>query len=226
MDRLQNYFFHAQTFIADTNQLKAENAQTFRAFQAFNPDDLESVTSGRMTQELQRDRMLYDIAVIQDELAAHIAGFMLNGKALNMTDEIKNEITTTMVFGLTGFKKDCDTYADNFAERDLSGQWIASPQKIDAHLQELSYITGQHLLGNDRTNFLQSSQKVIDYFYNPGGAGNHAYHALKDGIGNCIDSFSQYAAFTHDPTQALIELSLLPISHWEVYVKRKLSQAT
>ena len=108
-----------------------------------------------------------------------------------------------------------------FAKRFITGQEITIKQPSNRAEGLVQEIIGSHM--ESSTAEMQETQRVIDFFYNPDGEGYKAYTSLHTGIKKSIDAFETYANFLGDPTAALIEISLLPISHWEMYSQRKMS---
>lgn len=73
--------------------------------------------------------------------------------------------------------------------------------------------------------YTQDLQRMLDFFVNPEGVGCEAIEKTKKNLGKSIDAYNKLADFRKNPYQALIELSLLPISHWELYAQRKIGKS-
>lgn len=73
----------------------------------------------------------------------------------------------------------------------------------------------------DRELFIRDLQRLIDFFLNPGGRGYEIIKLMKTNLTGAMNAYRELAALIDNPYQALVDISLIPLSHWVTYTKRQ-----
>jgi len=74
---------------------------------------------------------------------------------------------------------------------------------------------------DDRGLYTRDLQRLIDYFLNEGGKGYEIIEQIKGNLTDAMNTYRQLAALRDNPYQALVEISLIPLSHWATYTSRQ-----
>lgn len=77
-----------------------------------------------------------------------------------------------------------------------------------------------HYEGN-KDLYTRDVQRVIDFFLSDGGQGYETMEQIRRNLTNAMDAYRELAALRHNPYQALVEISLIPLSHWVTYSNRQ-----
>lgn len=77
-----------------------------------------------------------------------------------------------------------------------------------------------HYEGN-KDLYTHDVQRAIDFFLNEGGQGYETIEQIRKNLTDAMDAYRHLAALRNNPYQALVEISLIPLSHWVTYSNRQ-----
>lgn len=88
----------------------------------------------------------------------------------------------------------------------------------ESERQQLDMLS--HYEGN-KDVYVTDIQRLIDFFLNEGGQGYETMEQIKRNLSDAMDAYRDLAALRSNPYQALVEISLIPLSHWVTYSNRQ-----
>ncbi len=233
-ERLENYFFDPNNFVASLASLRTAIPEVFDVYVPFDLDEspASQLAAGKLFEQ--------GFLSIQLELPAYIAGYFDGDTVDVISDQRKDTLANNFNNMLTPFQHMYLGALRKKAKLDKAGVWVVNTDMVDKEfnpdnpilrrsnqpwqrmLNRYSKGDWQHRTDINKTGYIQDLQQMVNFFLNPGGPGYEAEARMKDRIGQSIDAFRTLATFRDDPYQALVELSLLPVSHWEMYTQRQL----
>lgn len=225
LERLGNYFYNPQQLRQELESLRTQNPELYDYYVKIAPEDAES------TLLLQKG---------QSESTACIAGYLKEDNPQGITEEQEAKIVELILKGYLPFGRIDIEGLERMAVKDEDGRsvideryiddvfnpgatMIGEPPKewiaiLDKYSSQTSRWSGREI--TNRGQYTADMQAMVDYFLNPGGFGFETMNKVRTNLRKSVDSYRQLSQLRGNPYRALFELSLLPISHWNVYLQR------
>ncbi len=246
--RLERYFFDPETLVERLRDFRRDIPELFDFFTNLNPESTVPIDTDdpRQVNEVATEFTISFFRV-NSELPAFCAGFINGTAGDQMTDDRMKDTSFRLVNGYMPFGR-IDVKGMKDRAKEVDGRWVVDNGLIDntfklpllsrrtinwewesrreEMLDKYSQIDEDTYKRSfiDRVAYIRDLQLMLDFFLNKGGPCYEASQRVREQIEKSIGAYKRLTEHRGNAYQALIELSLLPISHWDVYARREMSK--
>ncbi|HWY79073.1 MAG TPA: hypothetical protein VNW29_01820 [Candidatus Sulfotelmatobacter sp.] len=226
-DRLSHYLYNPKELSEQLRRLKEHAPELYNFY---------------VGTELDEDQLKLGLYKGQHELSACIAGYINEEDPASVTDAQRDNIAELLLRGYLPFGANLSILRFVGKKDEESGRFVVDESRVDEVFnpqiasigeppetwttilnryseRDPSSLAKRQIIHRDE--YVRDMQFLFDHLFNPGGYGYETMTKIERNFKGSIDSFRELSQLRGDPYKALFELSLLPISHWNVYTKRQ-----